>query len=290
MSNRFLVTQSAGNNSADACVMAYNYQGLTRANDGIIVVGGLNENDQIMPEDLSPTNYPGALSADLGSNYGNCIEAWAPASNLVGWSLKTSIVTGSSGTSYSAPIVAALASRYGGTQTRPIQREQYIMNNLQTIPGSNNGHNSPMRKAIYTPSPGPIPAKLSATPISASNGMANVNSLIDGKFYSDSYYYSPSVTSHHVVFDLGAVRDLRGVRITLRTSDIYNNPVHFFVNGSINNSSGNEYALSGSFTEPKQADLAPIYIPLSGNARYVLLWGNNPAAWLAYSEVEFYGY
>ncbi|UBB15400.1 S8 family serine peptidase [Comamonas odontotermitis] len=287
-SNRFLITQSAGNYSTDACLMSYNYQGNARLNDAIIVVGALDMNDQIMPEDNSPTSFPGAANSDLGSNIGRCIEAWAPGYLIYGWNLYNNTFQTSSGTSFAAPIVAALASRYGNNQTRPIEREQQILNNRYAIPGTSNGAGDVLRKAVYSPVSSPI-ARFPISSLSGSLGNVDINSLKDEKFYDASFFYNPGAYSHDVILDMGVIRKVRGIRITLRTNaPSYNNAVHFTVSGSASNSTGNSFVMT-NFTEPTQFDFAPIYIPMSGDARYIRISGTNTASWLAYSEIEVYG-
>ncbi len=78
-----LIVQSAGNNFEPACNRAYNgnASGTPNPSDGIIVVGGLNESEQPVPagvyEPLSPSGTGG------GSNYGVCVEMWAPSTNIL---------------------------------------------------------------------------------------------------------------------------------------------------------------------------------------------------------------
>lgn len=134
-SNRFLITQSAGNNELyDVCKYSYGWltsQGWSyQTNDAIIVVGGLNKQGGRMTQGYH--HHPSDPSPGVvRSNWGACIEVDAPAENLKSLDPKgAGSLRVSSGTSYAAPIVAAIASRYGNMATRPITREL----TLQSMP------------------------------------------------------------------------------------------------------------------------------------------------------------
>lgn len=128
LSERVLVVQAAGNDGANACAYAYSADGTSGdPADGILVVGAI---DNTGARAASWTNPPHFSSAG-SSNYGSCVDVWAPgkdvASNLFSSATGTAIA---SGTSFAAPHVAALAARYGGPATTPIQRETYIRTRL----------------------------------------------------------------------------------------------------------------------------------------------------------------
>jgi len=131
-----LVVQSAGNDAQDACNHAYPN---TSSSDGVLVVGGLNNHGQsVVP--LTYTYSPNifgfwktsnVLGRAPGSNYGNCVELWAPGdsiyfplANPTSYVTPTNIVqypqNGNtvyttygfgSGTSFAAPHVSGLAAK-----------------------------------------------------------------------------------------------------------------------------------------------------------------------------------
>lgn len=126
------IAQSAGNNNASACDYAYNN---TTSNDGIMVVGGIDQ----AGEDVAGTGpyvSDWAAQAD-GSNYGSCVEVWAPSKEIYGawgqkaivlqtnsatWTLDDSSSTYNSaaksgGTSFAAPHVAAIAAHLQKTSS-----------------------------------------------------------------------------------------------------------------------------------------------------------------------------
>lgn len=78
------VAQSAGNTFIDACERAFNYGPPTYISnaDGIMVVGGIDSTGAA----VTPTNggFPNTLtSSEAGSNWGQCVEVWAPSKNIV---------------------------------------------------------------------------------------------------------------------------------------------------------------------------------------------------------------
>lgn len=78
------VAQSAGNGFVDACDVAFNYgaPSWTNTADGVMVVGGIDSTGAaVTPANGGFTNT--LTSSDLGSNWGACVEAWAPSKNLV---------------------------------------------------------------------------------------------------------------------------------------------------------------------------------------------------------------
>ncbi|MEO7734378.1 MAG: S8 family serine peptidase [Kofleriaceae bacterium] len=114
-----LFVQSAGNFYKDACASAFNP---TLPNDGVIVVGAINAHGQpVKPLNGLPgfwKDVAGPLHQS-GSNFGACVEAWAPGDavlttvgDILGQQGTTvySSYAYVSGTSLAAPHVAALAA------------------------------------------------------------------------------------------------------------------------------------------------------------------------------------
>lgn len=122
---RSLVVQSAGNGGTQPCSVAF---GPTNAWDGVLVVGAINNTGAQSVNFTNPFGYSGGTS-----NWGPCVEVWAPGQDVYSlWQRFDRDITYLSGTSMAAPHVAAIAARYGGTATTPLQREQYIRARLFT--------------------------------------------------------------------------------------------------------------------------------------------------------------
>ena len=136
------IAQSAGNRLTDACSYAYNSPS---TNDGIMVVGGLDENGQA----VVPLNSLGLLGFanepfagdETGSNtnIGGCVDVWAPSQRI-----KSTWSGGSyqllSGTSMAAPHIAGFAARL--LQNTPsidnsLDLETTVRSFFTTISGSN---------------------------------------------------------------------------------------------------------------------------------------------------------
>lgn len=81
------IVQSAGNNYADACGYAFGYSNKTpNAADGILVVGGVdNLGNAVVPGPNGANGYVNQPYAgdELGSNYGSCVEVWAPSKSIL---------------------------------------------------------------------------------------------------------------------------------------------------------------------------------------------------------------
>jgi hypothetical protein len=117
------VSQSAGNNFQNACNYVYRP---TSSIDGIMVVGAINNHGQpVVPLNGSPgfwkNLYEGRdfITHEAGSNYGSCVEAWAPGDAILTTmgpigsqrsDMSYSTYAFGSGTSFAAPHVAGLAS------------------------------------------------------------------------------------------------------------------------------------------------------------------------------------
>jgi len=294
-SGRLLVVQSAGNHDSNACQHAFGYTsigGTSKENDGVLVVGGTDRFGNRYPQ----TPNPPPFASEPRSNFGPCVEVWAP-----GASMTTTIANGSlvsaTGTSFAAPIVAAIAGRYGSTATRPIEREAYIRNN-RVFTGKYegaNGSNLPIYQVKYTtPYYYSIPHKL---PVSAVYSQTNPNKrdkLIDEKFY-DGMDWNAGANWGSIVLDLGSARNIKGIRVMIRSSSD-GGALNFAVHGgnTINITSPGRAVIPSNpiayYNTTDQYDLVPYYIPLNGNYRYVMLEANNSTSWLSYSEVEVYGF
>lgn len=138
--------QSAGNFYKDACQSAY---GPAVSNDGVMVVGAINGHGQpVRPLNGLPgfwKDVDGPLHQS-GSNYGSCVEAWAPgdavlttvAGNITSQQGTTvySDYAYVSGTSLSAPHVAGLAAALiasDATLTTPALVEARVRARFKTL-------------------------------------------------------------------------------------------------------------------------------------------------------------
>lgn len=155
-SNRFLVSQSAGNHNADACSYAYKPQGLNSSSpiDGIMVVGAFDKNG------ARATDWPDGVGTALdngwylgASNFGPCVDIWAPGKDIAVSSypdqtyfknypkvelnsveyysnamvLSHGYMMAAGGTSFAAPFVTGIAARLSNNNTvRPPQMETML--------------------------------------------------------------------------------------------------------------------------------------------------------------------
>ncbi|ULR91222.1 MULTISPECIES: S8 family serine peptidase [unclassified Comamonas] len=280
-SNRLFVTESAGNYEANACQYSYNNP---QAYDGVMVVGAVKQNGSRMltadggtnPTPVDPQYNP-ALSGVKGSNYGSCVEAWAPGYQITSLDYYTGGTRVSSGTSYASPIVGAIASRAGGSQIRPITREDYIYQNvvsglagpLAKI-GTNSilMHHLPLSKVENIASPGDIPY------------------LRNGKYFDgQAYNFMAKVGSMRVNMASGSPI-VRGVRISLGTSAGPKEvaPITIVAYDANNNLIGNQ-------TIVNQYDNTPIFMAFTNHVRTnsIRFEVNNQVSWFALYEVEIYG-
>jgi subtilisin family serine protease len=75
----------------------------------VITVGGSDIRDQRWVDVSDPNSFP-----RVGSNYGSCIDLFAPADGISGAGIDniTQVLTNQEGTSFSGPIVAGVAAQY----------------------------------------------------------------------------------------------------------------------------------------------------------------------------------
>ncbi len=159
-----VVVQSAGNDNGDSCVnnLITDFDGVNTllasaaykpaANasadpwDGVLVVGAIKSNgDRPAPF----TGHPPTGGADPGSNYGSCVDLWAPGNSIFStWGLGTFNTNAVdqysggiylSGTSMAAPHVAAAAAYFIDAYglTTPAAVEQTLRANSTLVSGRN---------------------------------------------------------------------------------------------------------------------------------------------------------
>ncbi len=303
-SSRALVVQSAGNNLDDACAYAYSstvfdfnlYEYTQNRVDGIVVVGGIN-NDGMRDAPFDNPNYNPFFVHELGSNFGHCVEMWAPSSvwstSVLGFNNGlgipgTQTQSIGKGTSFAAPHVAALAARYGDASTTPVQREAYLRARLK-----NTGHSDDSAYAIRVPSftaapTFPVPLRLPVSAIAVSTAVAGTDpwTTQDGLHLTGNYWNAGS-TSGYITFDLGYSRNISSIRLIPEQS----------APGTVNHQILVANTL-GSFQLAKQinelaGNLDPIAhaLPPGTNARYIRINSNLPGlSWVSWREVELYGY
>ncbi len=108
-----LVIESAGNQAGEACAHSLGVP-------GVLVVGGVDEYDTRWERAVGDPNYSGwcASGGDCGSNYGGCIDIWAPSAHIVSsWVGASTNYCRLSGTSMAAPVATGVAALY--LQTHP---------------------------------------------------------------------------------------------------------------------------------------------------------------------------
>lgn len=290
-SDRALVIQSAGNQNSDACTYAY---GPAIDGDGVLVVGGVESTGaQATPFDESEV-YGGSHAYDEpGSNYGSCVEVWAPGQLI--WvdfadGSSTSKRLRWSGTSFSAPHVAAMAARYGSSTTSPVIREAYIRSKLFAT-GSVDSASQNIGVPSYTQAPlFTLPTKLAPSGVTVSSTYStNVGTnATDGNYLTTQWNsgVTPSypTTQPYIQLDLGATRTLYSMRFMPAQSPSGTSTHDIYV-GSTNPPT----TLAGTITRDIM-DGETMSRNLSGySARYVRIVTRASPSWAAYYEVEVFG-
>ncbi len=156
------IAQSAGNDYVNACSAAFGYSnGTSSSSDGIMVVGAVGAAGMA----ATPTNggfandfpaFSGPQPILSGSNYGPCVEVWAPGKNILStyspiaydannpssWQSSSYIsynYVNLSGTSMAAPHIAGVAAYLAETQglNSPAAIEAAVRNRFYSLNGMN---------------------------------------------------------------------------------------------------------------------------------------------------------
>jgi subtilisin family serine protease len=288
VSNRALVVQSAGNLYHDACAHAYpNPNGY----DGILVVGGI---DQAMrPVEPGPQGQPGfdnegtPFLSQPGSNYGPCVEVWAPSKNILSTSWQASdpppyiALSRGSGTSFAAPHVAGLAARYWG-QT-PVEKERFIRQKVYGT-GFSDHMSNPVTVPSWTwPLSGQLPYRLTPAATYASSG-TNMDAVNDGLYLSTRVWNAGHGAPAWIEFDLGATKCITSVRLTPeQTPEGY--VLHYIYAGDYPNP---PFAVAG--INDYGRTLEPLSRSVGACGRYLRVETTQSPSWVAWREIEILGY
>lgn len=280
-SNRLLIVQSAGNYNSTDCGYMFSPK---NAYDGVLTVGGVDNTGARM---LSGINYMTRIPSQAvsGSNYGSCVEVWAPAKDITSLDYYDGGTRLSSGTSYAAPITAAIASRYGtNSSTRPVTREDKIYQNLN--PGNLVKHGS-------------LPSMMEYLPLSRvekNNNAIDIPKLRNGRYYGVAEL---DVLNNSTNFSLKATLSaptapiVRAVRISLTTSQSASSqtPINFNVYGKTD--AGVTSLIASKTMSKQQGVTIPVLIPIDfdkhGAYRSITVEASNASAKLGASEFELYG-
>lgn len=146
------IAQSSGNNDGNGTCSNNSPRhympaatGAADAYDGIMVVGAIDYTGATVDGSFSATTPSGLTALPAGSNYGNCVDIWAPGDAVYAeWGpFSTDTLVGTtysniaaiSGTSMAAPHVAAAAAYYADVYslTSPSAIEQTIRANWSTL-------------------------------------------------------------------------------------------------------------------------------------------------------------
>lgn len=285
VSTRVLVVQSAGNNHQDACNEAYGSNSGSVVADGILVVGGIDENGaEAIPYDNTSV-WPGFYQD--GSNYAPCVEVWGPSERIKStWNSSSTAVVSLSGTSMAAPHVAALAARFGNGSTTPVEREQWIRGKTFWT-GYYSQTGQPLIVPSYTQS---LSTNLSSRlfPASASADATypgtSVNYLSDGLYLTNTWnagHFAPA----WVEFDLGSSRVITSIRAVPEQSPA-GAVTHYVYAGN----SPAPTTLVATLSSSNGDVMEPLASTVGTYARYVRVYTSSSPSYVAWREVEIYGY
>ncbi len=165
------ISMSAGNNMKNACKYSY---GPAKIDDGIMVVGALGQDIKpVTRVDVKAfVNQPYANDEE-GSNFGQCVEIWAPGNKIYSTWAPTPSYVELSGTSMAAPMVAGIAAYLKETMnlTTPAQIEAAVRLHAKDL-GILDAGGSAVKMAQ-------IPAEISAPPTTPRRGLNRLMLLQD---------------------------------------------------------------------------------------------------------------
>ena len=281
-SARALIIQAAGNNNDSACAYAFAWPSPV---DGIMVVGAVNSSGAV-PSTFDESDVGGS-SSNAGSNYGSCVELYAPGQLIY------TDYTGSqtqrnmrSGTSFAAPAVAAMAARYSNSMN-PVVREAKVRAQLFSTGSTDPGDSKAVKIPSYTQSPAfTVPTQLTGS-ISANytyNSSYSAAMANDGNYLSTSWNsgVQPSYPTiqPYLEIDLGSTKTLSSVRFAVAQSPSGYSTHDVLVDGVYKGSISTTYVTDGQM----------LAFNLGGiSGRYVKLRTFSSPGWAAYYEFEVFG-
>lgn len=294
-SSRNLVVQAAGNFRDNACLYAYSPDGsAATSKDGIMVVGAVDTTGAAVNL-FDYSQIPGGTTNNTeGSDSGACVDVWAPGQLIwIAWDDNSHTDAERwSGTSFAAPHVAAMASRYGSSSTNPVLREAYIRGQLFSTGSTDPTTSAAIMVPSYTQSPLYLmPSKLTPYSVSASSTYSTyvASNAFDGNYTSTTWNAGvqpnyPSVQPY-IEMDLGYTATLYALRFTPAQSPSGTSTHDVYV--------GTTYpptTLAGTVTEDLM-DGETMSVDVGGYlARYVRLVTRSSPSWASYYEVEVFGY
>jgi hypothetical protein len=280
ISNRVLIVQAAGNRNVDACQEAY---GPGNPRDGILVVGGTDEDDAWSGSfDNTPSGYGSSAGSNTGSS---CIEVWAPSQRIVStWNTSPTATMQLSGTSMAAPHVSGLAARYGTTSTRPYEREQFI-SGISVSTGNYDPAGALIYKATLAAGNPPVPHRIAAVAVTA-NATApgtSPNNVNDGLYLTGSWNAGHGAPAW-IELDLGNSTYVSAVRMVPEQSPAGPVTHHVYAGNTPNPTTlVGTYSGIGWTLEGFAVDVLDI-------VRYVRIHTVSSPSWVAWREIEVYGF
>ncbi len=188
-SNTHLIFQSAGNNNDDACKYSFTFNGAARPYDGIMLIGGFDINGARSTDDTVVFNNGFGVGGVAGSNNGPCVELWAPSRQITSLRYNTNLTQVLSGTSFAAPIAAAIATRYGNNYTRPIEREYFLRYYAQNT-GHTDGAGIPIQSVKWNSGTSNIIKRHAISNVWSPNNLSDIAILKDGNYQGTRLYRS----------------------------------------------------------------------------------------------------